>query len=201
MLQGELGAEGFVIVAVALDASGEEAAGEWIRRAQPTYPCLIDRGHRVAELYGMVNVPTAVWIDEAGAVVRGPETAGAGEAWRTHLDRESGKLDDEGRAALRAERERYLAAIRAWVREGRHELREPLRAPTPEESLAAAHFRLGQHVGSREHLREALRLVPSSWNYRRQLLALERPPDAREQFWAAVDAVEPGAYYPPPRFD
>jgi len=68
------------------------------------------------------------------------------------------------------------------VREGRHELREPLRAPTPEDSLAAAHFRLGQHVRSREHLRDALRLVTRSWNYRRQLLALERPPDPREQF-------------------
>jgi len=32
-------------------------------------------------------------------------------------------------------------------------------------------------------------------------LALERPPDAREQFWAAVDALPPGEYYPPPRFD
>ena len=79
---------------------------------------------------------------------------------------------------MRAERERYLAATRACVREGRHELREP----TPEESLAAAHLRLGQHVGSREHLREALRLVPRSWNYRRQLLAIERAPDPREQF-------------------
>src|SRR5829696_10528818 len=50
---------------------------------------------------------------------------------------ESGKLDEEGRGALRAESERYLAASRACVREGRHELREP----TPEESLAAAHLR------------------------------------------------------------
>jgi len=100
-------------VAVALDAAGEEAAGKWIRRVSPTYPCLIDRLHRVAELYGMVNVPTAVWIDEDGLVVRVPETAGAGEAWRTHLDRESGKLDEEGRAELRAERARYLTVIGA----------------------------------------------------------------------------------------
>jgi len=143
----------------------------------------------------------AVWIDERGEVVRGPETAGAGEAWRTHLDRESGKLDEEGRAELQAERERYVTAIRAWVREGRHEQREPLRPPTREESLAAAHFHLGQHLNSQTHLEEAARLVPGSWTYRRQAWALDPPADRSEQFWAAVDALELGAYYPPPRFD
>jgi hypothetical protein len=183
-----------------LDAAGDEAAGKWIRRASPTYPCLIDREHRVAELYGIVNVPTAVWIDEHGEVVRGPETAGASEAWRTHLDRESGKLDEEGRAELRAERERYVAAIRAWVREGRHEQREPLRPPTCEESLAAAHFRLGQHLDSPKHVADATHLVPGSWTYRRQSWALDARADASQQFWAAVDALEPDAYYPPPRF-
>lgn len=147
-----------------------------------------------------MNVPTAVWIDEHGEVVRGAETAGASEAWRTHLDRDSGKLDDEGRAQLRAERERYVTAIRAWVREGRHEQREPLRPPTHEESLAAAHFRLAQHLNSPKHREEATRLVPSSWTYRRQAWALDPVADAAEQFWAAVDALAPGAYYPPPRF-
>ena len=86
------------------------------------------------------------------------------------------------------------------MREGRHEQREPLRAPTREESLAAAHFRLGLYLGSSKHLEEATRLVPSSWAYRRQKWALERPVDAAERFWAAVDALEPGEYYPPPRF-
>jgi hypothetical protein len=142
-----------------------------------------------------------VWIDEHGEVVRGPETAGASEAWRTHLDRDSGKLDDEGRAHLRAERERYVTAIRAWVREGRHEQRAPLRPPTREESLAAAHFRLGQHLDSQSHREEAVRLAPNSWAYRRQAWALDQAADTTTQFWAAVDALEPGVYYPPARFD
>jgi hypothetical protein len=177
------------------------AAGEWIRRAAPTYPCLIDREHRVAELYGIVNVPTAVWIDELGEVVRGPETAGVSEAWRTHLDRATRKLDEEGRAELQAERARYVKAIRAWVQEGRHELREPLRAPKREESLAAAHFRLGRHLDSQKHVEEATRLAPGSWTYRRQAWALQPSSDASARFWAAVDALEPGAYYPRPRFE
>ena len=35
----------------------------WIDAAQPGYPCLIDRDHHLADLYNLVNVPQAVWID------------------------------------------------------------------------------------------------------------------------------------------
>ena len=63
-LHRELEKEAFIPIAVALDAGGAAATAEWIRRAEPTYPCLIDERHLVAELYGMVNVPSAIWIDE-----------------------------------------------------------------------------------------------------------------------------------------
>src|SRR5258705_4175744 len=53
----------------------------WIEAAQPTYPTLIDREHRLAELYGIVNVPQAVWIDEAGRIVRPAEPAGSYEGF------------------------------------------------------------------------------------------------------------------------
>ncbi|MGH7823430.1 MAG: hypothetical protein ACREQ9_27020, partial [Candidatus Binatia bacterium] len=52
------------------------------RAATPTYPCLIDRDHVVAELYGMVNVPMAAWIDEEGRIVRPAEPAGASDSFR-----------------------------------------------------------------------------------------------------------------------
>lgn len=187
-------------IAVALDASAD-AAAEWIRRAEPTYPCLIDERHLVAELYGMVNVPSAVWIDELGAVVRPTETAGASEAWRTEIDPESGTLTETGRAVRRRTRAAYLDAIRAWVLAGEHESHLPL--PEAGESLAAAHFRLAVYLHDRgldahRHFAEAVRLRPRSWNFRRQALALERPADAAEQFRAAVEATPPGEYYPPP---
>ena len=55
-LYEELGPLGFVVIAVAMD-SREGDPLPWIEAARPTYPTLIDRDHRLAELYGIVNVP------------------------------------------------------------------------------------------------------------------------------------------------
>src|SRR5271168_895746 len=58
-------------IAIAFDSGGNAATEPWIKAANATYPCLIDRRHIVAELYDMVNVPTAVWIDEPLRARRG----------------------------------------------------------------------------------------------------------------------------------
>jgi len=77
---------GFTVLAVALDQP--ETARPWIEAAAATYPCLIDRDHHLADLYNMVNVPQAVWIDEEGRIVRPPETAGSMDAFRA-MDRKT----------------------------------------------------------------------------------------------------------------
>lgn len=59
-LHAELKDRNFTVVTIAMDES--EAARPWIDAAKPTYPCLIDRDHHVADLYNMVNVPQATWI-------------------------------------------------------------------------------------------------------------------------------------------
>ena len=61
-----------------------DAARPWIEAAKPDYPCLIDRDHHVADLYNMVNVPQAVWIDEEGRIVRPPENAGSSDCVPPH---------------------------------------------------------------------------------------------------------------------
>ena len=73
-LRTELHPRGLEIVTVALDAKGPAAARPWIEKAQPEHPSLIDATHQLDRL-GVVNVPSGIWIDERGIVVRPPEPA------------------------------------------------------------------------------------------------------------------------------
>jgi len=59
-LYDELRARNFIVISVALDSGGPATTEQWIRAAKATYPCLIDPRHVTAELYGVVNVSSAV---------------------------------------------------------------------------------------------------------------------------------------------
>jgi hypothetical protein len=72
-LRAELNAKGLEVVTVALDTGGVDAVRQWIEAAKPEHPSLIDQAHVVDEMFGIVNVPSGVWIDEAGMIVRPPE--------------------------------------------------------------------------------------------------------------------------------
>ena len=85
------------------------AARPWIEAAKPSYPCLIDLDHRVADLYHMVNVPQAVWIDETGHIVRPTESAGAYEGFRA-MDRATRKVPDEVAATTSRAKRTYVDA-------------------------------------------------------------------------------------------
>ena len=71
----ELHPKGLEIVTVGLDVGGVEAAKHFVDRANPTHPSLLDEGHKVDELFGVLNVPNGVWIDEEGVIVRPAEPA------------------------------------------------------------------------------------------------------------------------------
>jgi hypothetical protein len=213
-LYDELRAMNFVVISVALDSGGTAKTEQWIRAAKATYPCLIDERHVTAELYGVVNVSSAVWIDESGRIVRPAETAGTSDAFRTQLDRITKQMSPEGMAERERVREAYLHALRDWAAAGpaspyalpEDEARRRLPLPAAEHALAAANFRLGQYLHARGHaqtaapyLAAARRLHPESWSYRRQTWELEEPGKAGgPEFWAAVDALGDKYYYPPP---
>ncbi len=201
--------ENFMIVAVAMESRGAEHARPWIEQAGARYWCLIDTQHRIADLYGMVNVPQAVWIDAAGRIVRPPENAGSTDHFRL-MDRTTRTLAPEHQSARLAARAAYLDAVRDWVLTGRHTLPEAeaaARLPriTPEIALAHSHFRLGvwlrRHGNAVEgdaHLAEASRLHPTSWNIWRQAADLDEVGKASgEAFWQRVQALGDTPYYPP----
>jgi hypothetical protein len=142
---------GFTVLAVALDQP--EAARSWIEEGKLTYPCLIDRDHHVADLYNMVNVPQAMWIDEQGRIVRPPETAGSNDGWRA-MDRKTFAVPDAVLEERKRVKTEYFDAVRDWVRRGPASVyaMDPTRAASrlklPLASIAEAHarFRLGMHL-------------------------------------------------------
>ena len=198
-------------IAIAFDSGGNAATEPWIKAAKPTYPCLIDRRHVVAELYDMVNVPTAVWIDERGKIVRPSEPAGVTDAFRK-MNRTNFSIPTDAMNELQAKRKAYLDALRDWVAKGAKsrfaldgtEVLRRMHTPDAKQVRAAANFRLGEYLFERGHadaaqkyFEEAKRLRPESWNYKRQAWALEDPmKPGGPEFWAAVDSLGEGKYYP-----
>jgi hypothetical protein len=209
-------------VTVALDTGGADAAVPWIDRAKTTHPALIDSAHLLDELLGVVNVPTGIWIDEQGIIVRPPEPA---FPWRPRALPDDvvaqlpaisvDQLREAGR--MRIDPERYVAALRDWVAEGAgsryalapDEVIARSRPRAPETSRAAACFELGQHLHRTGHpedavpwFREAHRLAPDNWTYKRQAWSLVDPLQGATSEYDSdwlTDVRKIGAenYYPP----
>ena len=183
---------------MALDSGGAAAAGEFIRAGTPSHASLIDAHYQVARAYNIVNVPTAIWIDEEARIVRPNEVAFADNRWIEYT-----KFDMT----------RYVEAVRDWAAQGAksayvleaRERRRRLGLPTAEHALAAATFRLAEHLhetGRPEaavaFFRRAQALHPASWCFKRQAWALT---DAETfygtNFQAEVTTLAGRPYYTP----
>ena len=224
-LREELHPRGFEVVTVALDTAGADAAKPFVDAAEPSHPSLLDEAHLVDELFGIVNVPNGVWIDEQGVIVRPAEPAFPG---RNPVMESFEKLDlstlPPDVAGILAEAKKiktdpagYKAALLDWVDHGAasryalapDEVVARSHARSGDEARAAANFELGQHFhrnGDHEaaigHWREAHRLQPDNWTYKRQAWNFEDPirqghTDAYDGSWIE-DVREIGAenYYP-----
>ncbi len=158
--------------------SDPEASRPFIEAAEPTHPSLLDPTHQLDALFGVVNIPNVIWIDEDGMIVRPPEPGWPpGDDYpdwlRAFLDDRNAKIekkaaeiedsDPELAAKLRGGQDRnaYPDAIRDWARNGA----DSRFAMTPDEVVAAsaergidksegaAHFELANHLwtlGQRE---------------------------------------------------
>lgn len=206
----------FMIIAVAQESRGLEAAQEFIDEANPSYTVLIDQNHVVSDLYNLTNVPQATWIDETGHIVRPPETAGAHDAWRA-MNKEDMSMPDTAAAITEKAQTTYMSALRDWAKNGADSkfafddaaARAHLKTPTSDTALAFANFHLGRYLfqnGKRDEgskfLRTASELKPDSWTIYRQAMDLKEigPTGlaADEAFFARVDALGSERYYEPP---
>ncbi len=166
-------------------------------------------------------MPTGLWIDEQGMIVRPPEPA---FPWRPRVPTEEllaslpPLMAEQLREAqqIRIDPDPYLAALRDWVSRGAEsrfalspdELVALSRPRAANHSAAAASFELGQHLhrtGFRDDavrwFREAHRLQPDNWTYKRQTWTfadpLQGPSEVYESDWL-TDIRKIGAenYYP-----
>jgi peroxiredoxin len=74
-LREQVRPQGLEIVTVAMDSAGAEAGREFVERAAPKHPALIDATHTLGARFGVTNVPSGIWIDESGTIVRPAEPA------------------------------------------------------------------------------------------------------------------------------
>ncbi len=143
----------------------------------------------------MVNVPTGVWIDEEGRIVRPPETAYS-------QDFKLGNVEVQGAA--------YVAALRDWVKNGAEskyaltpaQLRRRFAPRNDDLRRADVHFRLGalfkqrdQTKLAKKHWAASQKLNPDSWNYHRQDWSYS-PFDRSVKFGMKVAGLGDKPYYP-----
>lgn len=178
----ELKGDGFELIAVAEDSGGLEDAGPYYDRANVTFTALVDPQHQVTALYGMINVPMGVWIDEQGHVVRTPEVAYS----RPYSF-----------GTLNVGHKRYVDGLRDWVLRGEEspyrldegEVTTRLKSTNPTRNQADAHFALavflheaGRNEEADRHWERSQELDPSNWNYHRQQWRFD--PSTSSQKWA-----------------
>jgi len=159
----ELKDYGFTVITVALDKSPDDPR-PFIEAAAPTHPSLIDPEHLLADLYRIINVPTVVWIDERGNIVR-PNDA----AFGSDMFKELTGIDPKP----------HLDALRAWVKHNElplapNNVRDYQVLPTAEEQLARAEFslawylyQLGKPEAAERHFVRAGELAPHDFTIRR----------------------------------
>ena len=191
----ELKDHGFTVITVALDKTAEDAR-PWIEAAAPAHPSLVDTRHVLAELYNIVNVPTILWIDERGRIVRPNDVAFGADTFRqlTGLD-----------ASI------HLSALRAWVRGETapftaDEVRAQQTLPTSADQQARAEFGLGQWLFERGRMAAAARhferggaLAPHDFTIRRGTMPMRGIDPMGPQFRAMlVEWTQAGQpYYRP----
>jgi hypothetical protein len=141
-----------------------------VEAAAPEHPSLVDPEHLVDRLFGVVNVPSVIWIDEQGVVVRPPEpgwpsaerrippgffeslprlgrAAGAPRPAETAVGYDAALTSGQSRAG-------YADAVRDWVDRGPAspyaldpaEVVARSRPRSRGVSEAAAHFELAEHL-------------------------------------------------------
>jgi peroxiredoxin len=159
-LADELAADGLQVVTVAIDED-PEAVRPWAEGSD--LPVALDPEHRLSDVFGIVNVPSTVWLDEEGRVVKPPTIAPGDDQFTEFTKVAAGDHHD---------------ALRRWVRDGDlPETPEPaddedLRTARAERRLAAYLHRHGETDAAERHFAAAVERAPLDFTIRRSSMPL-----------------------------
>ena len=192
----ELKDQNFEIISFAEDTGGEEAAGGVFDAANVTYTAIIDVDHTISSLYNFVNVPSGVWIDEEGRIVR----------WNEGTYAAQHKL-----GTIEFGSDLYVPALKDWLEKGAEseyvwtpeEVAAHIIPRTDDAEKAEPTFKLGvyfQQQGDEErankYWEESQRLNPDSWNFHRQDWSFT-PSEAGANWLKKVQTLGDKPYYQP----
>lgn len=144
-LNDELAEHDFGVVAVAIDERPDDVSpfAEGI-----DFPVLVDTDRRFADTYGLINVPTVIWLDADHRVVREPSPEFADDTFTEVHGVESGP---------------HLEAVRRWVTTGEAgdvALNDPYPSGlSDDQRRARAEFRLALELARAGHDEAAARHV------------------------------------------
>ncbi|MCU1622013.1 MAG: Redoxin domain protein [Frankiales bacterium] len=182
-LADELRADGLQIITVAVDED-VDAVKPWVQEDLTT---AVDPEHRLSDVFGIVNVPSTVWLDEQGRVVKPPTIAPG---------------DDQFIEFTKVDADQHHDALRSWARGGPAPVvddpadDEAVRQARAERRLAAWLHRHHHLELAEKHFQAAVALAPLDFSIRRSSMPLRgKDPFGPEFFelweeWS--DAGRPG---------
>jgi thiol-disulfide isomerase/thioredoxin len=185
-LADELEADGLQIITVAVDEDPEDVR-PWVQTDLTT---AVDPEHRLSDVFGIVNVPSTVWLDEQGRVVKPPTIAPG---------------DNQFVEFSEVDADRHHDALRAWARGGAvpvvadPEDDEDVRRARAERRLAAWLLRHGHREPAERHFEAAIALAPLDFTIRRSSMPLRgQDPFGPEFFelWEEWQAAGRPGYQP-----
>jgi peroxiredoxin len=177
-LADELRADGLDVVTVAMDDDAESVR-PWTQEGLTT---AVDTQHRLSDVFGVVQVPATVWLDEQGRVVKPPTIAPGDDRWQEWTQVESAP---------------HHEALRHWVRTG--EVPEVqvstgddagLRSARAERRLAAWLHRNGHAEAAERHFVAAVDLAPLDFTIRRASMPLRGQDPFGTEFFALWEEWE-----------
>ncbi len=188
--------QNFELISAAQDTGGEAKAGPIFDRANVTYTAIVDVNHTISSLFNLVNVPSGVWINEEGRIVRideGTYTKSAKVLGNT--------IGHDG----------YVPALRDWVAKGDEsayimspdEVASNIRLRVADEELAEPNFKLANYFYAKGNMDsanaywdKAQALSPDSWNFHRQDWSFLPSAETNKNFLGKVNALTTSYYAP-----